>query len=121
MSSRTDDLTIDDDEILWRRVIPAWIKEEPGGLVRPGSAAFRDQRSNELSVNIASLTTEEQVLEGRPDDSLVAIRTGVFRGLGYVIVRDPEEGNESHALVCPAPTKRDSRAISRQATWVVLR
>lgn len=120
MSARTDDLTIGDDEILWRRVIPGWIKHETGSS-RPVSVAFMDNLSNELSVFIASETTAEQVLQKFPADSLVAIRMGAFRALNYGIKREPEDGNDAHCVILPAPRRKDAKSFALQAEWVVKR
>lgn len=74
MPARVDDPTIGDDEVLWRRIRPAWLQKEADGTVRPGSFAFMDRTpSAELSVHIASLTDSDRALEGRPQDSLAAI------------------------------------------------
>jgi hypothetical protein len=121
MPQREDDPSITDDEVLWRRIIPSWIHREPGGKVRPGSVAFLDRLSGELSVHIASLTTPEQALKDRPDDSLVAIPAGYPRSLGFAIVRDPKPDDPSHALICPSPKGARASKLAEKATWVVFR
>jgi hypothetical protein len=120
MPPRVDDPTIPDEEVLWRRIIPAWIHREPTGKVRPGSFAFMDRPSGELSVHIAALTTPDRALAGRPDDSLAAIPAGLPRSLGFAIVRDPKPDDPSHALICPSPKGSRASKLAEQATWVVL-
>lgn len=121
MPERVDDPTIEDEARLWRRILPPWVHREPDGRVRPASFAFLDRLSGELSVHLASLTTPERALQGHPEDSLVEIDAGFIRSLGYTVVRDPTPGDESHALICPAPSRRDARKIAGRATWIVLK
>jgi hypothetical protein len=122
MPTRVDDLTIGDNEVLWRRILPEWIEWEADGTTRPRSYGFMDRTSSaELSVHIATLTNQDIALQGFPNDSLAAIRAGHPRSLGYAIVRDPTDDDPSHALVCPAPKRGHARVIAMQADWVVLR
>jgi hypothetical protein len=122
MPQRVDDPTIGDDEVLWRRIYPEWIQQESDGTARPKSFSFIDRRSHELSVHIASVMVDPNLaLQGRPDDSLAAIRAGHPRSLGYALVSDPKPDDPSHALICPSPNQGDARKIAKQATWVVLR
>jgi hypothetical protein len=108
MPERVDDPTIEDKARLWRRILPQWVHRKPDGSVRPASFAFLDRLSGELSVHIASLTTQERALQGHPDDSLAEIEAGFIRSLGYAVVRDPTPGDESHALICPASGRCDA-------------
>lgn len=122
MPQRVDDPTISDDEILWRRVIPAWLHHEADGTTRPASVAFIDRRSGELSVHLASIMGDPNLaLHGRPNDSLAAIKAGHPRSLGFAIVRDPQPQDPSHALICPSPAGARAKQIAKQATWVVPR
>ena len=110
MPVRVDDGSIGDDEILWRRLIPAWIVRNPDGtFLRASSAAFDDGIDGEVSVHLASLTTTDRVLEGRRDDSVVALPARFPRSLGHVVVRDPKPDDPSHALICPPPGLRGKR------------
>jgi hypothetical protein len=129
MPLRIDDRSIPDEEILWRRIVakPEWFKLDAEGRLRPSSVAFLDgSKEKEVSVHIASLTTQEQALSGRPDDGLAAIRAGLPRALGHAVVRDPTETDPSHALICPPPNKSnstrksDARRMAGAAEWVVL-
>ena len=121
MPSRVDDPTIKDDAILWRRILPQWVHREPDGNLRAASFAFIDRLSGELSMHIASLTTQEQVLKEHPEDSLGEIEAGFVRSLGYAIVRDATPEDVSHVLICPAPGRSDARKIAGRARWVVLK
>jgi len=83
------------------------------------SAAFKDSRSDEVSVHLASLTSESGVLAGRPAEGLAEIQVGVPRSLGHAIVRDPEPTDPSHALICP-PVGRGIRERMRDAKKMAL-
>jgi len=122
MPTRVDDPSIGDHEVLWRRIHPHQIIQEPDGTWRPGSFAFIDNTAaHELSVHIAALSTPTLALQGYVDQSLVAIVAGSARSLGYAIVRDPTPDDPSHAVICPSPNKSHARILAKSATWVVLR
>lgn len=124
MQPRVDDPSIRDEEVLWRRVLPEWTTMK-GGTFRPTSQTFKDRRSYELSVHIASLTTIDKVLAAYPGQGIVAITAGDVRSLGsYAIVRDPIindpdlPDDPSHALICPSPTGSAASSLARLAVWV---
>ena len=122
---RKDDPTIHNDERLWRRVPPGqiiWDSNLSG--YRPSSAVFRP--SDEMSVDIASLTTPEAVLFNYAQYSLIEFEAGVARNEGCIIVRDPLPENPSHALVCGSNaegrlTKSQAKNISRYSRWIILK
>jgi|SRR5215831_14612643 len=119
--SRDDDKTIDDAEGLWRRIHPTQVvRDKTTGVLRPSSAAFKDQRG-ELSVDISSLTTLERALAETPNHSLAEVKAAIFRAKGCIIVKDPLPHNTAHALVCGKLTGAHVREIAGTATWVVLR
>jgi hypothetical protein len=127
MQPRSDDLSIGNEEKLWRRIAPSLVHKESESEFRPNSGAFLDRNTNEVSVHIASLTTPERALKDYPEHSLVEIPAGLPRSLGYAIVRDPTEKDPSHALICPPlgrtgnPIKSDSRKMAKEAKWIVLK
>jgi hypothetical protein len=122
MPIRKDDLSIGDEEVLWRGIHPHQIVQQAGGAFRPGSFAFQDNTPfGELSVHIALLTDQVRILKNYPDQSLAAITAGLPRSLGYSVVRDPTADDPSHALICPSPTRSHARLVAKQAVWVVLR
>lgn len=121
-----DDQSISDSEILWRRILPRYIKSDPStGKPVPSSAAIR---TKEMSVHISSLTTVEKALADYPDCSLISFSAGVVRSQGCIIIRDPikddpsQRDDPSHALVCKKSlNKAQARNIIDQSTWEVLR
>jgi hypothetical protein len=129
MQPRVDDPSIGDDALLWRDIPPVsgWFHRNPDGSLRPSSMAFLDGLSRELSVHLASETTEAAVLNGRNEFSIAEIRAGCPRSLGYAVVRDPEPEDPSHTIICPPPQiaekrrKKDARAMALQARFVIMR
>ena len=125
MPLRIDDLTISASDLLWRRLFPKWILPIDEGGVRVSSAAFKDG-NREVSVNLAALTTQQKTLAGFPDHGIAEILADVPRSLGHAIVRDPEEDNPSHALICEPPAipnkrrERDAKEMARQAVILVM-
>jgi len=116
-----DDKAISDSEGLWRHIHPeqfTWDKQT--SKWRPASGAFIDRRG-QLSVDLASLTTIEQSLAGKPNHSLVAVEAGILRKMGYVLVRNALKSNPAHALICGRMTKAHARELARLATWLVCR
>ncbi|MBM2847028.1 MAG: hypothetical protein HW407_2340 [Bacteroidetes bacterium] len=123
-----DDLTISNQERLWRRVPandPDHVKKAPiTGEPRLSSAAFKS-RTVLISVAIASLTTPEDLLVGYPEHSIVEVTARVVREAGCIIVRDPKPGDTAHAHIIG--TKREDGHltpsevgnIANQATWVI--
>ncbi len=78
MPQRTDDLTVADDALLWRRILdPRWVNKEEDGSYRPTSAAFRDGLTGEISVHLAEQIEVETVMKGYEDTcALVAWASG---------------------------------------------
>lgn len=124
-ANRADDPTISNEERLWRRVPLEWIKIDPNtGNPIISSAAFRP--SDEMSVNIASQTTPEEVLKNDPRHSLAEFNAGYAREIGCIVVRDPLPDDRSHALVCGKNpngrlTKSQAKKIATQARLIVYR
>ena len=103
MLLRFDDENIKDEDLLWRRIlnIPQWIKKLEDGRVKPSSAAFLDDYTNEVSVNVATLTTQEEIMENYPDVGIVSITAGFPRSLGHTVAATPEVEDISHRVICP--------------------
>jgi hypothetical protein len=88
----TDDVSIPDHEILYRRLPTAWLVQAEGGVARISSAAFKHE---ELSVLIHALLVRQQrspssVLEGFPDQALCAITAALAREMGQAVVYDTD-------------------------------
>lgn len=120
MADRTDDGSVGDDELLWRRLYPDWVERDESGNVRARSMAFIDRKSGEISVHRAHLTTETFVLRDHPSHGLAGIAARIPRGHGYAVIADPIEGevgvadDPSHALLVP-PSESGSKRIKALA------
>ena len=113
-----DDKTIPDTEGLWRHInttIKGLIVKDPKtGKDRPSSSVFRD-KSGELSVDLASLTTVEKSLASKLDFIIAEIKAKIPREMGYAIVRAPQPDNSAHALICGRITKAHAREMAKSA------
>jgi len=124
MTPRPDDNSINNEEDLWRRILPGWLHREPTGEVRPSSIAFRDVRSGEVSVHRATLATVDGVLGPYPADSLAAVEAAVPRAHRYTVASDPQPEDPSHCVLCSPDGRRNKkaeRAMALAARWVLLR
>ena len=127
---RSDDPNLANDAVLLRRVLdkPAEWFTHVDGVLRVSSAAFRDS-INEVSVNVASETTIEDVLKGNEDNGVVSITTGVPRELKHIVSKtldpgDPED--PSHRVICPLPEvtssqiRKMAKSMAIAASWMML-
>ena len=95
----SDDQSILDTEILWRRVLPNQVHY----------------------VDFKSRTTKEYCLAMAPSKMYLAeFSVGTVRNAGCGVIRDPLEGNPAHALVCGnhrhgGPTNGQAKKISKNA------
>jgi hypothetical protein len=127
MLLRSNDETIEDEDLLWRRILntPIWIKESEDGKIKPSSAAFLDDYTNEVSVNVALLTNQQAVLGNYPDMGLVSIKAGVPRSFEHIISATPEVYDPSHRVICPPSDisrrrrKTLARQIANEAQWII--
>ena len=119
----TDDQTIPDDAILWRR-IPPWhfTYDRRERRWRPSSAAFEDDPDGDpMSVIIAaeSRSPEAALADLHRDYGLVAISARLARERGQMIVRAPTPEEPAHAYVVGNKAESVRKAFARQAAWVV--
>jgi hypothetical protein len=119
---RQDDLTITNDDRLFRRVRSNQLIPEPDGSQRPSSAVFKVL---ELSVNIESLMIQqgrmpEDTLTNYPGEYLTAITAGQVRAHGHPIIKDTEPPNDpAHGLVLGKKKDSFANAMKRQHQWIV--
>jgi hypothetical protein len=90
---------ISDDELLLRRITPAaHTAIQPDGTRILTSFAFRE-RTHEFSMYVAKEVTHEKVLScGFPTQKIVEVRASEVRSLGYIIVREPDDCDDSHVF-----------------------
>jgi hypothetical protein len=119
---RQDDLSIRNDDRLFRRVGPSQLIPESDGSLRPSTAVFRD---SELSVNIESLMIEqgrspEDALKNYPDHCLTGIGAGKVREHGHPIVKATAPPNDpAHGLVLGKKKGSFANAMLRSHQWIV--
>lgn len=121
-----NDNDIGNEEILWRRINPRYIKR-PASPAEQYTASQQAYRTEEISVYVASRTSVQAVLSQYPNDSLTAISARFVRDLGLIIVRDPNDtdpnpahrliGRQDHISITAGTAKR----IAVHASWVVLK
>lgn len=111
---------ISDDELLYRRVIGFHVVNN----TRISSGAFKDRRGkpeNEISVDIAGMTTPEACLARAPNTSF---RIGELvardaRELGFDVVLDPLPDNDAHALICGENSPARCRALAQRTRLII--
>jgi len=128
MPARQDDTSIGDDVILWRRILDdrGWWTTDPDGRIRPASVAFKDRQSNEVSMYIATLTSETEVLSKHLSHGIVRIKAGQIRAAGtFNITADEipveeDPAGRAHIVVSPSPNTKAARIMAQCASWVRL-
>jgi hypothetical protein len=90
---------INDDDLLLRRITPVdHTSLLPDGTRILTGFAFRE-RTHEFSMYVAKEVTHEKVLScGFLTQEIVEVRAGDVRQLGYIIVRDPDDCDDSHVF-----------------------
>lgn len=90
---------IQDDDLLLRRITPvSHTSLQPDGTRVLTGFAFRE-RNHEISMYVAKEVTHEKVLScGFETQEIVEVRAGDVRNLGYMIVREPDNCDDSHVF-----------------------
>jgi len=120
-----DDLTIEDDTELLRRIPPIHFHQESDGYLRPSSAAFENHPSGgSMSIIITNAlekldTQLKRMLIGHDDYGVVSFTAGLARKFGQKIVRDPVDGEPAHGLVVGKKTGSVKRNLYKGCRWVV--
>lgn len=126
MAAYSDDPTILDIDILWRRIPPIhFVHDQNLDRMRPTSAAFMDSPDGSpMSVFLAKIVQES----GRsPDDALVghtgyalsAVTAGLARERKQGVSRDPKPNEPAHALVFGKKTDAVRKAFAKKSEWVI--
>jgi len=104
---------IEDEDELYRRIHPDWIKS----CGKISSAAFK-QKTPDLSVNIARLTTPEKTLYGYPRHGLGSLPAGTFRIEKLEIYHVPVSCNYAHAIVYGKITDAMAKRVADSAKLI---
>jgi len=122
----SDDPTIANGSILWRRIYPGWaIHDENSGKLRVSSAAFDDSKdgtpTSVLLADIVILSGREarSVLAGFPEYGLAALSADQVRNCGNGVARDPLPEEPAHGLITGRKTKKAKQCLQRAADWVI--
>ena len=121
-----DDLTIENDWLLLRRVSPLWLVSDGAGGVRLSSQAFQNHPTNPLafSVHLERVLIElglpnESIVSSHAGYSVVALTAALVRQHGQIIARAPEPADPAHAHVIGKKSGSVKAAFSKAAIWIV--
>jgi hypothetical protein len=121
-----DDATIADQELLLRRIRPAWIiPDHNRGRWRPSKAAFQDSEDGSpMSIHLAAVFQSAglplaSALAGHEGYGLVSFTAGVVRSLGQIVVRDPQPSDPAHGLVAGNKTESRRKRLMESSEWVI--
>lgn len=116
-----DDLSIVDEELLWRRVHPLQVTYDNNlKRKRPSSKAFQNSSNGTgMSVNISSETTVADTLIGCEDHLLVVFPTSLARSLGQGVMRQPLPEQPAHAEVFGKKKGSTKNGFAKNCAWVV--
>jgi hypothetical protein len=112
---------IEDADILYRRIAPYYIKKD--GTI--SSAAFMKDRGktldNEISVEIARLTTPIECATRYGDRGfrVIAITAGTARTLDSIVRHDPLPECNSHALITGSNSREKCHLLVSRARIVL--
>ncbi len=121
----SDDLSITNDDLLFRRLHPRWIVG--GDQPKISSAAFQNARGfDKLSANLGSLMTLyaqtwEDLISTMPNYGVATLTVGDARSFGQGVVKAPEPDDPSHVHVDGNKTKSVQRGLAKAATQNVLK
>jgi hypothetical protein len=101
---------IQDEDLLLRRITPAYhINVQPDGTRILLGFAFRE-RGHEFSMYVAKEVTHEKILAcGFPTQEIIEVKAGDVRELAYMIVRQPDDCDDSHVFAKAKSYKSRSR------------
>ena len=109
------EVVLDADQ-LYRRLQPDAISA--GAVV---SVAFKKngKPDDEISVDLARLTTPQTVLRERPDFGLGMIVAGYPRSIGFAVLHDPQPENIAHSLIKGENSKTRCRLLAEQTIVLI--
>lgn len=121
-----DDLTISNEDRLFRRVPRNWIVwDDNEGVASVSSAAFSDSSDGSgMSVSIESVMDEkglsvEDILRDYEGFGMVAIAARLAREKGQSIIRKPTVKDPAHGEVIGKKRGSVKKAFKRGAEWIV--
>ena len=125
-----DDLTIEDDEGLLRRV-PNWpnmVKFDSNiNSFRATSACFSDRDTSDVEVSITlekplqeSGGNHHDVISDMPGFGLARLLAGFARSKGQVINQRPTDDDPHHGLIIGDKNKRTKTALAKNSVLIIM-
>jgi len=122
----TDDLSIPDNEVLWRRIRKDDIyTDNNSGKTRPKSTCFRDSTRpipSPMSMTIACLAgkSPQQYLKYYKEEAMVMLTAGQLKEHGLSIEPNPTPEDPGHAFIHGRKNKTIRRKLAEECEWVIL-
>ena len=111
---KTEEILNEDE--LYRRFLDVWLKDD-GSI---SSAAFQNtSHTDEMSVDLARLTTPEKTVSQYPTCGVVGFLAGLARKLEQRVLYDPIPGNIAHSKVKGHKTKSIRKKLAKGSTVVL--
>lgn len=110
-------MILDDDE-LHRRLAPGWV-DDTG---RVASVAFKraGQPENDISVDLARITTTAATLASRPNFGIGMLKAIEARSLSFEVFHDPQPENHAHSLIRGDNSKEKCRLLAERTLVIIL-
>jgi len=108
--------TIDDGDALHRRLS---LESVTAGQVNSAAFVTNGRPDNQISVDLARLTTPEQTLRDRRHFGIGAILAGTVRQLGFEALHAPLEANSAHALIRGENSKAKCRQLAEHTVVLI--
>ena len=123
-SGYCDDPTILDEDNLWRRIHPRWLKYDDNlGRVRPTSGAFQDPKDGSpMSVVLEKEHSNPNAYLRKfidIDYTLASITAGLARECCQSVAREPQPDESAHSVVFGKKTERIRKRFAIEAEWVI--
>ncbi|MCK4815888.1 hypothetical protein KA005_08960 [bacterium] len=111
---KTEEILNEDE--LYRRFLDVWLKDD-GSI---SSAAFQNtSHTDEMSVDLARLTTPEKTVSQYPTCGVAGFLAGLARKLEQRVLHDPIPGNIAHSKVKGQKTKGIRKKLAKGSTVVL--
>ena len=112
---KTEEILNEDE--LYRRFLDVWLKDD-GSI---SSAAFQNtSHTDEMSVDLARLTTPEKTVSQYPTCGVAGFLAGLARKLEQRVLHDPIPGNIAHSKVKGQKTRGIRKKLAKGSTVVLL-
>lgn len=119
MNEDTPQVTINDDDQLYRRLHHSWVY--PDGTLKRLAYMLNGKPDGEASVDLARLTTpEESAQRGKPGFGVGVIIAGVPRALGFKVEYRPLTDNPAHCQIEGKNTRELCKKLAEATTPILI-